>query len=428
MVFFLVDLDAFFASVEIRDNPALAGKPVIVGALPGHRGVVSACSYEARKFGVHSAMPISQAYRRCPQGVYLVPRMERYSELSEKVMSILGEYTPHLQRISIDEAFLDMSGTERLLGPPLAVGRKIKERVRSELGLALSIGIAPNKYLAKLASEAGKPDGLLQVLPGGEMQFLDGLPLAKLWGVGEKTRLRLHELNITTIPELRRAPEDVLRSMMGEASGNYLYRVVRGEDPGIYSLAPKSRSVSNETTFETDQKGAEAIRRTILELAEQVVYRLMREGLKSNTAVLKLRYADFTTIHAQRTVRHLLTSSDELYRLAWPAGQALERSTIRLVGVGTTTVEGRRLQQELFEDHPAARRWRKRSPASEKRWTVATKASLLGQNRRAAPRRTASPEPGSSPGPVSAGPPLSDASEPCGWAAESTILYRAGFR
>jgi DNA polymerase-4 len=394
MVFFLVDLDAFFASVEIRDNPSLAGKPVIVGALPGHRGVVSACSYEARKFGVHSAMPISQAHRRCPQGVYLVPRMERYSELSEQVMSILGQYTPQLQRISIDEAFLDMSGTERLMGSPLSVGRSIKERVRSELGLTLSIGIAPNKYLAKLASEAGKPDGLRQVLPGAEIEFLDSLPLAKLWGVGEKTRLRLQELNITTIPELRRVPEDVLRSMMGEASGNYLYRVVRGEDPGIYSLSPKSRSVSNETTFEIDQKNAEAVRRTILELAEQVMYRLMREGLKSNTAVLKLRYADFTTIHAQRTVRHWLTSSDELYRLClelldkrWSGG-----TPIRLVGVGTDNVVGCQdvVQQELFEDE-ASRKRRVEEAVTRIREKMdgvkLTKASLLGQARRRRPAR-----------------------------------------
>ena len=394
MVFFLVDLDAFFASVEIRDNPSLAGKPVIVGALPGHRGVVSACSYEARKFGVHSAMPISQAHRRCPQGVYLVPRMERYSELSEQVMSILGQYTPQLQRISIDEAFLDMSGTERLMGSPLSVGRSIKERVRSELGLTLSIGIAPNKYLAKLASEAGKPDGLRQVLPGAEIEFLDSLPLAKLWGVGEKTRLRLQELNITTIPELRRVPEDMLRSMMGEASGNYLYRVVRGEDPGIYSLSPKSRSVSNETTFEIDQKNAEAVRRTILELAEQVMYRLMREGLKSNTAVLKLRYADFTTIHAQRTVRHWLTSSDELYRLClelldkrWSGG-----TPIRLVGVGTDNVVGCQevVQQELFEDE-ASRKRRVEEAVTRIREKMdgvkLTKASLLGQARRRRPAR-----------------------------------------
>jgi DNA polymerase-4 len=397
MVFFLVDLDAFFASVEIKDDPSLAGKPVIVGALPGHRGVVSACSYEARKFGVRSAMPISQAHRRCPQGVYLMPRMERYSELSGEVMSILGQYTPELQRISIDEAFLDMSGTERLLGPPLEVGRRIKERVRAETGLTISIGIAPNKYLAKLASEAGKPDGLRQVLPGGEIEFLDGLALPKLWGVGEKTRLRLQELNILTIPELRRVPQDVLHSMMGEASGNYLYRVVRGEDPGIYSLAPKSRSVSNETTFETDQNSAEAVRRTILELAEQVMYRLMREGLKSNTAVLKLRFADFTTTHAQRTVRHWLTSSDELYRLAlellaqrWNGG-----APIRLVGVGTDNVVGgaEAVQQELFEDESSRKRRVEEAVTRirEKMDGVKlTKASLLGRQK----RRRPAPPPG----------------------------------
>jgi len=395
MVFFLVDLDAFFASVEIRDNPSLAGKPVIVGALPGHRGVVSACSYEARKFGIHSAMPISQAHRRCPQGVYLVPRMERYSELSDQVMSILSEYTPQLQRISIDEAFLDMSGTERLLGPALSVGGRIKERVRAETGLAISIGIAPNKYLAKLASEAGKPDGLRQVLPGGEQEFLDGLPLAKLWGVGEKTRLRLQELNITTIPELRRVPREMLRSMMGEASGDYLYRVVRGEDPGIYSLSPKSHSVSNEVTFETDLKNAEAIRRTLLELAEQVMYRLMREGLKSNTAVLKLRFADFTTTHAQRTVRHWLTSSDELFRLCLELlAQRWNGSTpVRLVGVGTDNVVAAQeaVQQELFEDGSSRKRKVEEAVTRirEKMEGVKlTKASLLGQTRR---RRTAPP-------------------------------------
>jgi DNA polymerase-4 len=354
MVIFHVDLDAFYASVEILDNPQLKGRPVIVGALPGHRGVVSACSYEARRFGVHSAMPVSQAYRRCPQGVFVPPRLERYSELSEQVMAILTEHTPDFQQISIDEAFLDLSGTERLFGPPLEVGRRIKERVLTETGLTLSVGIAPNKYLAKLASESCKPDGLRQILPGEEIAFLDGLPLAKLWGVGEKTRQRLQELNIITIAALRQTPEDILRAMMGEASGRYLHQVVRGGDPGIYSANPKSRSISTETTFETDLKNAEAIRRTLLELAEQVMHRLLREGLKSNTVVLKLRFHDFTTTHAQRTVRHWLTSSDEIHRVALELlDQRWNGSTpIRLVGVGTDRVVGREdaVQQELFED------------------------------------------------------------------------------
>jgi DNA polymerase-4 len=397
-VFFHVDLDAFFASVEIRDNPQLDGKPVIVGALPGHRGVVSACSYEARKYGVRSAMPISQAFRRCPQGVYLVPRMERYLECSEQVMAILEQYTPELQRISIDEAFLDMSGTERLLGPALEVARGLKKRVREEAGLTLSIGIAPNKYLAKLASEAGKPDGLRQVLPGGEIAFLDSLPLSKLWGVGEKTRQRLQELNITDIPQLRAVPDGILRASMGEASSRYLHDAVRGLDPGIYSPTPRSRSVSNETTFETDQKSGEAVRRTLLELSEQVMYRLMREGLKSNTVVLKLRFHDFTTTHAQRTVRHWLTSSDEVYRLALEllALRWNGSTPIRLVGVGTDNVVGREeaVQQELFEDESSRKRKVEEAVTRirEKMEGVQlTKASLMGQRRRKRPLRPQRP-------------------------------------
>jgi DNA polymerase-4 len=359
-VFFHVDLDAFFASVEVHDRPELKGKPVIVGALPGHRGVVSSCSYEARKLGVRSAMPISQAYRRCPHGIYIPVRMERYLECSQAVMNVLASYTPEFQQISVDEAFLDMSGTERLLGDPSQVGRQIKDRVLSETGLTLSIGIAPNKYLAKLASESCKPDGLARVAPGQELEFLDGLPLSKLWGVGEKTRQRLAELNITTVPALRQVPEDILCSMMGEASGRYLHRAVRGVDPGIYSLQPKSHSVSSETTFETDLKNPEAIKRALLELAEQVMYRLMREGQKSNTVVLKLRTQDFTTSQAQRTVKHWLTSSDEIHRLAVALlEQKWNGSTpIRLVGVGVDHVvgPGEGVQQELFEDELAKKR------------------------------------------------------------------------
>jgi DNA polymerase-4 len=394
-VFLHVDLDAFYASVEILDRPELKGRPVIVGALPGHRGVVSSCSYEARKFGVRSAMPISQAHRRCPTGVYLPVRMERYLECSQAVMGLLASYTPEFQQISVDEAFLDMSGTERLLGEPPEVGRKIKDRVLSETGLTLSIGIAPNKYLAKLASEFCKPDGLHRVPPGGELAFLDGLPLAKLWGVGEKTRQRLSELNITTIPALRQVPEDILCSMMGEASGRYLAAAVRGGDPGIYSLQPKSRSVSSETTFETDLKDAEAIKRTLLELAEQVMYRLMREGLKSNTVVLKLRTQDFTTTHAQRTVKHWLTSSDEIHRLAvglleqkWKGG-----TPIRLVGVGVDRVVGpaEAVQQELFDDELGRKRKVEEAVTRIREkieGVTLTKASLLeGRGRRGKTKR-----------------------------------------
>jgi DNA polymerase-4 len=393
-VFFHVDLDAFYASVEILDHPELKGKPVIVGALPGHRGVVSSCSYEARKFGVRSAMPISQAYRRCPDGVYLPVRMDRYLECSQAVMGVLASYTPEFHQISVDEAFLDLSGTERLLGEPREVGRRIKAQVLSQTGLTLSIGIAPNKYLAKLASEHCKPDGLHQVVPGAEIEFLDSLPLAKLWGVGEKTRQRLVELNITSIPGLRQVPEDILCSMMGKASGLYLYAVVRGADPGIYSLQPKSRSLSGETTFETDLKNPEAIKRTLLELAEQVMYRLMREGLKSNTVVLKLRTQDFTTSQAQRTVKHWLTSSEEIHRLAVALlEQKWNGSTpLRLVGVGVDSVvgPGEAVQQELFEDELGKKRKVEEAVTRIREkieGVILTKASLLGSRRHRGPAK-----------------------------------------
>jgi DNA polymerase-4 len=209
-VIFHVDLDAFYASVEQIDNPSLQGKAVIVGALPGHRGVVSSCSYEARRFGVRSAMPVSQAARRCPQGVFVPVRMKRYLEVSQAVMRILERFSPDFRQISIDEAFMDMSGTQRLYGAPLATGKTVKEKVRRQTGLTLSIGIAANRYLAKLASEHSKPDGLHFVQPGEEISFLDGLSLGNLWGVGEKTRERLLELNITSVQGLREYPKDIL--------------------------------------------------------------------------------------------------------------------------------------------------------------------------------------------------------------------------
>lgn len=353
-VIFHVDLDAFYASVEQIDNPSLQGKAVIVGALPGHRGVVSSCSYAARRFGVRSAMPVSQAARRCPKGVFVPVRMKRYLEVSQAVMRILELFSPDFQQISIDEAFIDMSGTQGLYGPPLAAGKTVKEKVRTETGLTLSTGIAANRYLAKLASEYSKPDGLHFVQPGEEISFLDRLSLGKLWGVGEKTRERLLELNITSVQGLREYPKDILCSMMGEASGRYLHKACRGEDPGIFSASPKSRSISSEMTFERDIKNVDTLKRNILELSEQVMHRLLTGHLRTNTVVLKLRYFDFATTTIQKTVKHWITSSDEIYTLAL---QLLDRrwngsTPVRLVGVGTANVvaPGQAIQGELFED------------------------------------------------------------------------------
>lgn len=359
-VIFHVDLDAFYASVEKRDNPELQDKAVIVGALPGHRGVVSSCSYEARKFGVHSAMPISQALRRCPTGVFVPVRMSRYLEVSQKVMRILGSFTPEFRQISVDEAFMDMSGTGRLYGTPEDAGNRIKDQVRTKTGLSLSIGIADNHYLAKLASEYCKPDGLYFVQSGQEIPFLDRLNLGSLWGVGAKTRQRLAELNITSIQALRDVPLDILRSMMGEASGRYLYKACRGEDPGVFLSAAKSHSVSSEMTFERDVKNADTLKRSLLELAQQVMHRLLTADLRTNTVVLKLRFFDFATTTARKTVKHWITSSDEIYALALDLlKQRWNGSTpVRLVGVGTANVValGQAVQGELFAEELDKRR------------------------------------------------------------------------
>ncbi len=352
-VIFHVDLDAFYASVEQVDKPEYRGRPVIIGARPGTRGVVAACSYEARTYGVHSAMPISEAYRRCPDGVYLPVRMRRYQEVSRTIMKIFDDYTPRVQQISVDEAFLDMSGTERLFGDPEKTALRLKEQVSSSTGLTLSIGIAPNKYVAKMASEYDKPDGLWRVAPGGEEQFLDSIPLKNLWGVGKKTLDRLYELNITTIPRLREFSKPLLQSMMGEAAGAFLYNAVRGTDPGIFNEEPKSHSISSEVTFEADVKDRDIIKKTLLNISHQVMFRLFEERFKTKTAFLKLRFSDFTTTTVQKTMKHYLHSAEEFYSVLlellekrWNGGEP-----VRLIGAGAASLEPLSIpdQPELFE-------------------------------------------------------------------------------
>lgn len=351
-VYFHVDLDAFYASVEQLDRPELRGKPVIVGAAPGHRGVVSACSYEARTFGVHSAMPISEAHRRCPHGVYLPVRMERYQELSTQVMAILREYTPELRQISVDEAFLNLTGTSRLFGAPETVAKRIKTRVR-EIGLVISIGIAPNRYLAKLASDFDKPDGLWRVHSGREHEFLDRLDLADLWGVGKRSLEVLRTYDITTVAELRAIPREELQRLTGTAAGAYLYDVARGKDPGIYSDRPKSRSMRSETTFEYDTADREALRRVLLELCHNVMFRLIGEGFTTSTVAVKVRYEDFTTVSARTTIKHTVSSAEEMFQLALGLVEKKWNGVtpIRLIGVGAEGIvpEGDALQPELFE-------------------------------------------------------------------------------
>ncbi|MDR1931490.1 MAG: DNA polymerase IV [Spirochaetales bacterium] len=350
-VFFHVDLDAFFASVEQMDNPGYRGKPVIVGASPGKRGVVSACSYEARRFGVHSAMPISEAFRRCPGGVYLPVRMERYVEVSRKVMKILSQFSPDVRPISIDEASLDMSGTRRLFGPPREAAEKLKDRVRAGAGAPLSVGIAPNRFLAKMASDFKKPDGLYEVEEGRVEEFIDAIGLAKLWGLGKKTMERLLSIHLDTVEKVRQLSEESLRSFMGEATGTYLYNAVRGRDPGMYSDTAKSHSISHETTFPEDTADWDIIALCLLDLSHQVMFRLFDEGGASRTVAIKYRYSDFSTFSCQTTLNHCISSAEELYEtgLALLKEKWNPRLPLRLVGIGFDKVQAEGGgQQELF--------------------------------------------------------------------------------
>ncbi len=359
-----VDLDAFYASVEQLDKPELRGKPVIVGGSEHGRGVVSACSYEARTYGVHSAMPAAEARRRAPHAVFLPVRMGRYQEVSARIMTVLSEYTPTLQQISVDEAFLDLTGTQRLSGHPVEVGRRIKRRIHEAFGLTASVGIGATRFVAKMASDFDKPDGLHYVEAGGEEDFVLGLDLGDLWGLGRKTRSRLEALGITRVSHLHAQRIETLRGHFGEAAGTFLHRIARGIDPGIFSGTRKSHSISSETTFERDISDPEILEAILLDLCEQVMYRRYREGGISRTVQLKLRKHDFSTHTVRRSVPRAIGSTDEFYREARRLlDERWDRSPLRLLGCGLENVqspESVAKQPELFDqnDRGAERRRR----------------------------------------------------------------------
>ena len=388
-VYFHLDLDAFFASVEQLDHPEWRGRPVIVGALPGHRGVVATCSYEARAFGVRSAMPVSEAYRLCPQGIYTLPRMRRYQELSRLVMTLLRSTAPRFRQMSVDEAYLDLTGTRALLGPEDALARTLKRRISDETGLKVSIGIAPTWYLAKIASDFGKPDGLFIVKPEGIDAFMDALPLKKLHGAGGKTRERLESFGIATVQELRAMTLRQLQGLTGESGGEFLYAACRGLADYNPFREAQSRSISAETTFNEDTADLKVIESTLLGLCQEVVFRALAEEAASRTPHLKLRWSDFTTVSAQTTLGHPVVSSTELYRVVrglfaerWTRGR-----TVRLLGVGLGHLEEAGPgQNELFEGaaekqgkvEKALVELHKKKPGS----AGVTRASLLGKERR----------------------------------------------
>ena len=296
-----VDLDAFFASVEQLDHPELRGKPVIVGGL-GPRGVVSTASYEARKFGVHSAMPMARARGACPHGVYRTPRMARYVEKSDEVIGVLESVTPLVEPLSIDEAFLDVAGARRLYGEPVEVAALIRRRVADETGLTISIGVATTKFLAKLCSDMAKPDGLLVVPPGTEKEFLAPLPTSRLWGVGPQTRKKLDRMGLRTVGDVARLDASVLVNALGSAQGQHLHALANNDDPRPVVTDRAAKSIGAEETFATDLRTRAACERELVRLADRACARMRPSGLATRTITLKVRFADFETKTRARTL------------------------------------------------------------------------------------------------------------------------------
>lgn len=352
-MFLHVDLDAFFASVEQLDNPQLRGKPVIVGAMPGSkRGVVAAASYEARQFGVHSAMPIDRAYKLCPHGIYLRSNMARYREKSREVMALFAEFSPDVQQMSIDEAFIDLTGTQRLLGPPEETAMKVKRRVLEATGLTVSVGLASNRYVAKIASGMSKPDGFFFVPAGQEQAFMETLPLKKVWGVGDKLLERLNSHGIRTVQEGLALPLSTLERFLGQASAQFLYNALRGMEAATFRDAPQSRSISAENTYEDDLVDRYTIGTALMDLCQNVMFRLMKEDWKSRTVCVKIRYRDFTTTSIQETASRYIASTEDLFQRASALfDKRFNGGGIRLLGVGAMNLEPGQepLQTELFD-------------------------------------------------------------------------------
>ncbi|HWO18065.1 MAG TPA: DNA polymerase IV [Kofleriaceae bacterium] len=355
-----VDLDAFYAAVEQRDDPALRGKPVLVGG-SSRRGVVAACSYEARRFGIRSAMPMAEALRRCPRAIVVRHRMDRYADASRVFFGILGDFSPEVEGLSLDEAFLDVTASERLLGDGPTIARAIKERVRAELSLVASVGVAPIKLAAKIASDIDKPDGLRVVPPGELLAFLHPLPVTRLWGVGDTTREVLASMGLSTIGDVARYPEAALVARLGANLGPHLAALARGED--ARPVVPESDPVSlgHQETFDDDidDKGDVAV--VLLHQADRVAARLRSSGLCARAVVLIVKYDDFRQI-TRRTTLDQPTADGGL--LARTAIELLRKVTVeprrggrvRLCGISATQLEPRGAPRQLgFDEASRAR-------------------------------------------------------------------------
>jgi DNA polymerase-4 len=334
-----IDLDAFFASIEQRDHPEYRGRPLVVGAEPGKRGVVATCSYEARRYGVRSAMPISEAARRLPPGtVYLRPSMARYGEVSRQIMTALESVSPVVEQVSVDEAFLDVSGMERLIGSPEVIGRRAKAVIHDAVGLTASVGIGPNRLIAKLASDYQKPDGLTLVLPDQIEAFLDPQPLTVLRGLGVKSAPILQRLGLKTVADVRQLSLLELRRHLGDLAGTKIYEQSRGIASDRIHRDTERKSISKETTFNEDITDREILRDTLHWAAQEVGYVARQEGRKGNQVTLKIRFRGFETHTRSRTLPTPTSADSEIFKQAWELFQ-LERWSsrpVRLIGLGIT--------------------------------------------------------------------------------------------
>ena len=350
-VIFHIDMDAFYASVEQMDNPALRGKPVIVGGT-SKRGVVCAASYEARKFGVHSAMPIFQAEKKCPKGIFLPVKMARYREVSKQIMSILRGFSPLVQQISIDEAYMDISGVDRLLGTPEGIGRHIKQGIREATSLTCSIGIAPNKFLAKIASDLEKPDGLKVIHPEEVQEFIEKLPIERVPGVGGKSALSLHKMGIQTLGDVKRVPQSLLKRKTGKF-GNRLLELSKGVDASAVVPSAQAKSISSEETLAVNTNDVEVLKKELLVQSEIVGRRARDRGVKGTTVTLKLKRANFKQMTRSVTLDQATNSTNTIYEQGVKLLQRVKRSAkFRLIGVGLSnlvTSEAFPMQLDLFQ-------------------------------------------------------------------------------
>jgi len=334
-----VDMDAFFASVEERDNPALKGKAVVVGT--GVRGVVSAANYEARKFGIHAAMPVGRARRLAPHAIFVPPNMARYSEVSSHIMEIFKSVTPLVEPLSLDEAFLDVTGAKRLLGDGREIAKQIRAKVEASEGITCSVGIATTKFIAKLASSRCKPNGMLEIASDRVLEFLHPLPVSAIWGVGPKTNEELQKLGLRSVADIANTPRQTLIRALGEAAGASLYELAWGRDYRDVVPEEIDKSISAAQTFDTDIEDQEIILREFLRLTEKATYRMRERDFSARTISIKVRFADFKTITRAKTVALPISATHEVFDVVKALFLALklDRARLRLVGVSLDGLE-----------------------------------------------------------------------------------------